>query len=107
MTTWAKDLCPHCRLRKRTCRSCGAPILWAETSAGRRIPLDLRQTSIAVSEATPASPARVRIDRGHVPHFGTCPQATLWSRQGRPPEAPTTPGVPLVDPALATTRGEV
>lgn len=40
------------------CRSCQAPVLWAMTPIGRRMPLDRDGTS----------------------HFATCPQAGWWRK---------------------------
>lgn len=40
----------------RACRSCSAEVLWVETQAGRRAPLNRDGTS----------------------HFSTCPQADEW-----------------------------
>lgn len=63
-----------------SCRSCGAPLLWAETKGGKRIPLDvepsikgnLELSGSSVRYVTPdvnASPLR------YLSHFVTCPGA--------------------------------
>lgn len=48
-----------------SCRSCGAPVRWGETKAGKRNPFNPDGTS----------------------HFGTCPDAKRWSRNPAPKEA--------------------
>lgn len=40
------------------CRSCGAPVIWGYTKAGKRCPFDPDGTS----------------------HFATCPQAKTWTK---------------------------
>lgn len=73
-----------------TCRSCGAPILWAVTDKGRRIPLDPEPSDDgnqfvyrdvdAKLRATAREPARIASTR-HVPHFATCPNARQHRRR--------------------------
>jgi hypothetical protein len=78
-----------------TCSSCGAPIVWAETEAGRPIPLDraprtagnIVQTDLDLFH-DPTGPIRVRYlrrDEPHdgpryVSHFATCPDAAFHRR---------------------------
>lgn len=84
------------------CRSCGAPIQWAETRKGRRIPLDpdpaedgnvvivkevrvgalYRNVADVLSAAALAalSPDRLRFKS----HFATCPNARSHRRKTRP-----------------------
>jgi hypothetical protein len=74
------------------CRSCQAPIVWAHTTTGKRIPVD----------AAPAAGGNIRLIAGqhgltahvvgsaidlfddtdtgerHLPHHATCPQADEW-----------------------------
>lgn len=82
------------------CRSCGAPIVWARTSRGRRIPLDAApdpergnvvldggralvfaspadaRREIGEREAVRAMPARSEAaPTQHTAHFATCPHA--------------------------------
>lgn len=64
-----------------TCRSCGAPIVWAEMAAtGSRMPLDEEEVTtgaprfkigIGAGLAYPCSAD----EPGHVSHFATCPNA--------------------------------
>lgn len=46
------------------CRSCGAPIWWGKTPAGKRNPFDVQGDA-----------------RTAVTHFSTCPQAKDWSKR--------------------------
>lgn len=70
------------------CRSCGAEIVWAETSGGRYMPLDPepRQDGNMIIEngrAIAAGP----LDQGErfVAHFVSCPDAAAWrKKEGRP-----------------------
>lgn len=74
-----------------TCRSCQAPIRWALTSKGRRIPLDPTPSpagnlAFDLTEEEGASFVRV-VPVGSRPtlytsHFATCPQAAQH-RRGR------------------------
>lgn len=58
------------------CRACHAPIIFAETARGARMPLDAGQTRIAVVHE-----GRVlRLETGHVPHHITCPHADQFRR---------------------------
>jgi hypothetical protein len=45
------------------CRSCGAPLIWGETAAGKKCPFNPDGTS----------------------HFATCPDARSWSRKAKQP----------------------
>lgn len=49
------------------CRSCGAPIWWGKTAAGKRNPFDVHFTA--------------SVERTAVTHFSTCPQAKSWSKR--------------------------
>lgn len=52
---WAK---PEPKPQPAACRSCGAPIAWVVTNAGKRAPIDPDGTN----------------------HFATCPQAESWRK---------------------------
>lgn len=65
------------------CRGCGAPIRWAETDAGKRMPLDLKPEKRAVSEETEDGRSIVRIVDAWVPHWGTCPVADTFKRSAQ------------------------
>ncbi len=60
----------------KQCKSCGKPILWATTPAGKAMPLDaesetwwLLEGGVAIGES------RCRGVVVHRSHFATCPQA--------------------------------
>lgn len=73
------------------CKSCGAPILWAITEAGKRMPLDYDEHeggNVFLFKPKPGNkePFRCRIGRQedptpqfttrHFSHFATCPNAS-------------------------------
>jgi hypothetical protein len=68
------------------CRSCQAPIEWAFTEKGKRIPLD-RTTSSAVANIVldPDGTARVVAagEGDRISHFATCPNAGRHRRNRR------------------------
>lgn len=76
-----------------TCRSCGAAIVWALTTAGKRIPLDADAAGTVVMaeagglvphETTPDGTAIVRAEPGAFgmrTHFSTCPNAAAHRRR--------------------------
>lgn len=58
-----------------SCRSCKAPIVWLQTEAGKKIPVD----------ADSAEPSDALFDsKRHVSHFKTCPNASAHSKKGKP-----------------------
>lgn len=55
------------------CRSCGKPVVWFRTKAGKRMPVD--------AETTKPTDAEHQLDLGrHVSHFSTCPEADKWRK---------------------------
>lgn len=76
------------------CRSCGALILWARTTKGKRVPIDagpVENGNIRLAYAgdgsdpvahyePPGQPALpdVEPEPRYVSHFATCPQAREW-----------------------------
>lgn len=73
-----------------TCRSCGAPIRWALTEKGKRMPLNVPADPagtviITGTNGTEYTCAVVRTNA--VPgerwtsHYATCPQAQQWRKQ--------------------------
>lgn len=56
-------------LRDSTCRTCGAPIQFVRTAAGRFAPMDVEDGFVT-----------------GMSHFATCPQASRFKR--KPPKAP-------------------
>lgn len=78
---------------KKACRSCGEPIIWAETEKGKRMPVNpepadngnLRlverdgDVPLAVYD-TAKTEALFGDDRRYLSHFPTCKHATGWRR---------------------------
>jgi len=60
------------------CRGCGAAILWIQTPAGKRTPIDaIPLTGWAYS----AEWGAWRLIEVHVSHFATCPQAEQFRKK--------------------------
>lgn len=63
------------------CKSCGAEILWCETMAGKRMPVDAAPTDVGnlVVHGTKVYPVtvddRVALKPTHTSHFATCKDA--------------------------------
>ena len=83
----------------KTCKGCGAPIVWITTTKGKAMPCNAeavdyqenkKGASLIVTEAGNvvrgdiitgggASPlARVVDGKGYISHYATCPAAVLW-----------------------------
>jgi hypothetical protein len=56
--------------RNTYCKSCGCPIVWAKTGAGRAIPLSLRTVAHRDGE------------RYALTHYADCPQSREWRGHG-------------------------
>ena len=78
-----------------TCRSCGAEVLWAETTGGKRIPLDPEPVAAGallvvkrrMSPSGELVPLVRPVRRGEAPaspryqtHFASCPDADRWRK---------------------------
>ncbi len=69
-----------------SCRSCGAPIIWAKTEKGKAMPLDAEpaQTGtlwlFAGVVQTGDQPPAVN-GPTYTSHFATCPQAGKWRKK--------------------------
>lgn len=69
-----------------SCRSCGAPIEWAEmVKSGKRMPFDAKAPGI-VAVSTKHDPETHRLidvvdSTVSVSHFSTCEQADKWRRK--------------------------
>lgn len=81
------------------CRSCGRPIVWAKTLAGRSMPVDTdpdpegnlllvevdEDVKAVISISGLTEEARQAAQRVGVvlrtSHFATCPDATMWRRE--------------------------
>lgn len=58
------------------CRSCGEPIYWIETSAGKRMPVNRgRETRVCWIDGV------WRTVGAYVSHFATCKQADQWRKK--------------------------
>lgn len=72
------------------CRSCGAPIRWAQTASGKPMPLNAAadpQGLFALVDAedpreVPRAVSGRRLPPGErwTSHFATCPQADSWRK---------------------------
>lgn len=76
------------------CRSCDAPIIWAATSRGKAMPVDVEPTAGGNVELTPHAvrpdelvakviPPHLAFGRQnlHMPHHATCPHGKEWKRR--------------------------
>lgn len=82
----------------RQCRSCGAPIVWAVTEAGKRMPLDAEPHPGRRGQFIFTSPDTVRYGKSGTPipegvetfvsHFSTCPNRKAH-RKVKPPKHDT------------------
>lgn len=74
-------------MKVTACRSCGAPIVWIETLAGKSMPCDAKLVSFvrqeggpaklvtpagAVVSGRPAKRGEPFIEYGYTPHWATC-----------------------------------
>lgn len=74
-----------------SCRTCGAWIVFAETTHGKRIPLEpvteggaLRGNVLLQGHLDGGEPTAVIVEPGrgtHISHFATCPDAPQWRRK--------------------------
>jgi hypothetical protein len=61
------------------CRSCGAPIEWAQTAGGARVPFD---PPVVRVPGLDDCAELVEVDMTKtISHFATCPQAAQWRRR--------------------------
>jgi hypothetical protein len=69
------------------CRSCEAPVIWAETTTGKKMPLDARPTAkgnlvFLAGVARGATDEDRRLKRPlYTSHFATCPDAATFRRR--------------------------
>lgn len=75
------------------CRSCGRQIVWAETSHGKKVPLDPKALVFSVmndkGKLIAVKPSGGPIgEQFMVSHFATCPDANKWSGQHREETTP-------------------
>ena len=73
----------------RTCLSCGAPIIWAHTRNGARMPIDAESTpdgNVVVTMTGNGTTCEVFKDPqpgARLPHHATCPAGNAWRGQSR------------------------
>lgn len=75
------------------CGSCGAPVVWAITRKGKRIPFDPEPKAVLNGfrlNMTLDPPSADYVSYGdaqgellYVSHFATCPHAGLWRKEPR------------------------
>lgn len=59
------------------CRSCHAPLVWFETVAGKRMPINAGRTPVSTTERG----GRTVLEfTAADTHWSTCPQARTWKR---------------------------
>jgi hypothetical protein len=65
-----------------TCRSCGAPIVWAQLLTGKRMPFDPPLIVRALQTSLLDERAVDLVDMDHTrSHFASCPHARDWRRR--------------------------
>ena len=67
-----------------TCRSCGAAIVWAQLTSGKRIPLEGTELVVLRTQGDLLGGGRIvqTIDTSITPtHFERCPDAQDWRRR--------------------------
>lgn len=70
-----------------TCRSCGAPVVWARHGTGRLAPFDAQPQPhgewllVEDGKGELVATRRTTPILAHVPHHATCPQAADWRRR--------------------------
>ena len=69
-------------MNQTTCKSCGAAIVYAVTTSGARMPLDVEPVAggkYAIVDGDHAVYDRA-LETGYVSHFATCPNANRHRR---------------------------
>lgn len=73
-----------------TCKGCGAPITWAVTPNGKRVPVDTRPVVYALVTEPDGTVRAQRVkSEGRefgVSHFATCPKASDFSKGAKKPD---------------------
>lgn len=85
------DLVLHRGLNHAKCRSCGADIVWAYTTAGKKSPFQLDEKgewTLENGTARRVGPPPAQLELGapppadrYTPHWAACPQADEWRRR--------------------------
>lgn len=70
------------------CKSCGAQVVWAVTSTGKRMPVDVEPAAmgnVLLEARTVGAPLAVvwagPVAGGRLSHFSTCPDAKVYRRR--------------------------
>ena len=64
------------------CRSCGAPITWAELTSGKRHPFDGEIVAVRMQGSVLDGRVIEHVDTSvTTSHFATCPDAKDWRRK--------------------------
>lgn len=66
-----------------TCRSCGAPIIWARTVNGKAMPLDAEPTdagNVSLVNGVAYVGEQLALPPCYTSHFATCPDAPGWRK---------------------------
>jgi hypothetical protein len=66
-----------------TCRSCNAPIEWAQLRSGKRMPFDGEIVPVRTFHDDDRRLIAVVDSTMSASHFATCPQAGDWRRRHR------------------------
>lgn len=89
-------------MKTSSCRSCGAPVIWATTRAGKAMPVDAAPRSdgnieLVLNDVEGSPPiacylkegyrelpdgTRYHVAERYVSHFVSCAQAKDWRRKG-------------------------
>ena len=74
-------------MNSSTCKTCGAPILWAVTASGAKMPLDEQERNVLEVALDPDTHELqiTRQVRGHESHFATCPDAAEHRKPAKKP----------------------
>lgn len=89
MVHGARTLYTFAEVNMSRCSYCSAPLLWAETEGGKRIPLDPTPVSNGNIELIGQGKARYVVPdvnatpMRHVTHFSTCPSARQHRKAAR------------------------
>ena len=71
----------HDQLPQVPCKSCGAPMVWATTVAGKRMPLSVQSAERRFTIAKDADGNPVALEEvTYLTHFADCPDADAHRR---------------------------
>lgn len=72
-----------------TCRSCGAPVIWAKTEKGKSMPVDANAVDppdtgnilLTLEDGVLTAKYVLSASGLRLSHFATCPQAPSWRKR--------------------------